>query len=688
MYLKTIHVKNFRLLKDVKITFDQELTLLVGKNNSGKTSLMNIMELALSEQNGLPFDDYPIECRQKLYKAVKDYWNESESATDALQRYTENVPLTSVTMEIDYAEKDTLGALSGFIIDLDENVHSATIRAVYKVSDNIESILGKCRDAYNLISDKAKSNSVKDEIIAQIVKEYFLSFFQLQILAIDPTNLTNTAIKSKTDLKNIFYLKTIRAERSLDESDAAPVNPLGQVMKKLLGMKPSDIEDEIKPSIVELQKLIADVNYNVQSQVNEQMNKLVNQMTPFGYPDGEDLQLKANTTLSIENRIVDSTGLTYLSQDGSETLPESHNGLGYKNLIKISMELHAYAREIKSGPKRISLLFIEEPEAHMHPQLQTTFVGFLTEFLNREADNNAVQTVITTHSPHIANTVQFFKVRYIRRFRDCVECKDLAEFPISAKTEEEKAQQLEFLQKYMKLSYCDLYFCDKAILVEGASERLLLPDMIRKCDQDGLFGENSLMYQYYSIVEVGGAYAHLFYDFLDYLKIPALIITDIDFVNNNSKACQKSEAKNTSNGAIKRWCHDVYSIAVSNQIPFEKVLELCNDSKKKVAGLRCIEFQQEENGYHPRSLEESIINVNRDLFNKEPEETLDFANENEGKTDFAVNLLYDPKFENYRVPSYIREGLVWLSKVSRYEKGEEPPKMHKRQYTRKKETVQ
>lgn len=169
MYLKTIHVKNFRLLKDVKITFDQELTLLVGKNNSGKTSLMNIMELVLSEQNGLPFDDYPIECRQKLYKAVKNYWNESESETDALQRYTENVPLTSVTMEIDYAEKDTLGALSGFIIDLDENVHSATIRAVYKVSDNIESILGKCRDAYNLISDKAKSNSVKDEIIGLIV---------------------------------------------------------------------------------------------------------------------------------------------------------------------------------------------------------------------------------------------------------------------------------------------------------------------------------------------------------------------------------------------------------------------------------------------------------------------------------------------------------------------------------------
>lgn len=305
------------------------------------------------------------------YKAVKDYWNESESVTDALQRYTENVPLTSVTMEIDYAEKDTLGALSGFIIDLDENVHSATIQAVYKVSDNIESILGKCRDAYNLISDKAKSDSVKDEIIAQIVKEYFLSFFQLQILAIDPTNLTNTAIKGKTDLKNIFYLKTIRAERSLDESDAAPVNPLGQVMKKLLGMKPSDIEDEIKPSIVELQKLIADVNYNVQSQVNEQMNKLVNQMTPFGYPDGEDLQLKANTTLSIENRIVDSTGLTYLSQDGSETLPESHNGLGYKNLIKISMELHILSN-------RYPVILIDEYQDSFE-KIMSQFVKYFIE---------------------------------------------------------------------------------------------------------------------------------------------------------------------------------------------------------------------------------------------------------------------------------------------------------------------
>ena len=60
MFLKKIHIENFRLLMDYDVDFDEELTLFVGKNNAGKTSLMNLMDMVVSGSN-LVFDDYPIQ---------------------------------------------------------------------------------------------------------------------------------------------------------------------------------------------------------------------------------------------------------------------------------------------------------------------------------------------------------------------------------------------------------------------------------------------------------------------------------------------------------------------------------------------------------------------------------------------------------------------------------------------------
>ena len=83
------------------------------------------------------------------------------------------------------------------------------------------------------------------------------------------------------------------------------------------------------------------------------------------------------------------------------------------------------------------------------------------------------------------------------------------------------------------------------------------------------------------------------------------------------------------------------------------------------------------------SLEEAIINVNRNLFDKEPDEIIDFSEEDDKKTDFAIRLLYDPAFSDYSIPSYIKDGLIWLCSVSRFAEGEEPVTMHRRRYTRR-----
>ena len=680
MYISKMQINNYRLLKDVSIVFDKSLTLFVGKNNTGKTSIMNVMEFLLSDRKTLPFEDYPLDCRQTLYNAVIDYWKSTDK--DRIVAFQRSIPKVSISITIDYSEDvESYGALSDFIIDLDDTFNTVIISVSFDTPTSIEETLNRCKARYDSLM-AAPDHPEGSQCIANIVQEEFPHLFEMKIATVNPGNPEDMMSRTRNDMKGLFCMRTIKAERSLDESDAAMDNPLGQIMKKLFDSDINDVEEQLRPALEELQGIITDVNFNVQNRVTEHMDTIVSSMTPFGYPDGEDLKLKANTTIALEKRIIDATELAYASDDIGETLPGSHNGLGYKNLIKISMELHDYARTVKADRTKIPLLFIEEPEAHMHPQLQTTFVEFLNDFLQREIGVNVVQSIVTTHSAHIANTVPFSNVRYIRRFRNHVEYKNLSDFPAIGTNDEEKRQHRDFLQKYMKLSYCDLYFCDKAILVEGASERLLLPDMIRKCEDTGVFGDRSLASQYYTIAEVGGAYAHLFYDFVDYLGIPTLIITDIDFVNENGKACQKFDAKRSSNAAINKWCHDIFQIAVTTTITIDHVLELAGNSDKRINGLRRIEFQKEEGSFYPRSLEEAIINVNRVLFGKNANDIIDFSEENDKKTDFAIKLLYDPAFSEYEIPSYIKDGLVWLCSISRFAEGEEPATMHRRQYRR------
>lgn len=663
MYLKSIHIENYRLLRDVTIALDRSLTLFVGKNNTGKTSAMQAIEFILSGTNSIFFDDYPLDCRQKLYTAVCNYWN--STSENAFFDFQKAVPVTKVTLKVDYSD-DILGNVSEFIIDLDESVEEAIIQVSFDIRGDANKTLEICRQQYDtLVNDKFLGKE-KEAALHSVVKEHFADFFKARIVAVNPTNQEDVLEKKKTDLHNLFCLKVIRAERSMDESETANSNPLGKIMRDLFSSELEDIEAGVQESLGKIQALIADTNINLQEQINAHMATIVQSMMPFGYPAADDLRLQANTNIDLEKRIREDTELTYISANASESLPSSHNGLGYKNLIKISLELHEFARTIKNDKTRLAVLFLEEPEAHMHPQLQSTFVSYVEDFLAREVGVGSVQVLITTHSAHVANTVEFNKVRYIRRHTDYVECESIAEFPKTG-TSEEQASHLKFLQKYMKLSYCDLYFCDKAILVEGASERLLIPDMIRKCQEVGNFKESEipLTSQYYTIIEVGGAYAHHFYDFVDYLEIPTLILTDIDFVKGTQyrSACSSIEADTSSNGAIIRWCRKVLGIDGKEAVSIAQILGMTGE--QLTDGYRHLEFQKEENGFHPRSLEDAIMNCNRTIFKIKKGEIPDFNSRNDQKTEFALRLLMEDDYNSYQVPSYIRDGLIWLNNQSR-----------------------
>lgn len=130
--------------------------------------------------------------------------------------------------------------------------------------------------------------------------------------------------------------------------------------------------------------------------------------------------------------------------------------------------------------------------------------------------------MITTHSPHILYERGFQPIRYFRRSPETGAKQTSAVFNLSVFYENNEPDR-EFLQRYLKLTHCDLFFADAAILVEGNVERLVLPMMISQ-------GAKPLGAAYLSILEVGGAFAFRFRKLIEFIGLPTLIVTDLDSV--------------------------------------------------------------------------------------------------------------------------------------------------------------
>ena len=221
-----------------------------------------------------------------------------------------------------------------------------------------------------------------------------------------------------------------------------------------------------------------------------------------------------------------------------------------------------------------------------------------------------------------------------------------------------KKQHRKFLHQYLTLTRCDLFFADKAVLIEGASERLLLPVIIKKLEEVDF--EVKLSSQYMTIMEVGGAYAHLFFQLLEFLELKTLIVTDIDSISStNHTACPVHEGEGTSNACIKTWFDD-------KKISIKDLLT--KDDKAKVNGLRRIAYQRPENQEGPcgRTFEDAFMLANPNLFDigstkPDDQELCAWVELNKlgKKTKFALKYAIDET--GWVPPGYILDGLKWLA---------------------------
>jgi len=189
-----------------------------------------------------------------------------------------------------------------------------------------------------------------------------------------------------------------------------------------------------------------------------------------------------------------------------------------------------------------------------------------------------------------------------------------------------------------------------------------------------------LLSQNISIIEVG-AYSQIFDKFIEFLGIKTLIITDLDTVDENNMKCEVAKGVSYSNDAISHYFKNQLLADLKGYSLKDKLFNKVNENWiNQPNGKLCIAYQIEENGYIARSFEDAFIHINKKfiLDNKKNFKGLqninDFDDTNNAynlaqncikkKTHFAMDILFNSneKLTNWQIPSYIKEGLLWLKK--------------------------
>ncbi|HEC2554304.1 TPA: ATP-dependent endonuclease [Raoultella ornithinolytica] len=549
MYLHSYRLKNYRRLKDAHIELADDISIFVGSNNSGKTSATQAIHTFVTGGRE----------RFSLYDFSSSCWKSFDEAgnINLADPIPEGFSLPSIDLDLwfEVAAPDLYLVIPLLPSTAWEGTKvgirvSLTAKSTTTLIQNFQE--AKARGAAQAAELPPGSQytpwprSITDYLQRELKSEYELRYFILDRSQFDETfreigNYVPDELGGEpgggTILKSLIHIDNLGAQRHLADPNPEAGGRSEDLSKRLSRFYKRNLNQRQDDHIA--LKALFDSEQALNLHLDGVFKPMLDRLAKLGYPGVNNPRLKIMSALDPAHVMSQDARVHYQIGDGEDTatLPDSYNGLGFKNLIYMVVEiLDSQARwaTMENRPP-LHLLFVEEPEAHLHAQLQQVFIRNILELLNIEGDDGSIfgsQMVITTHSPHILYERGFKPIRYFRRKKtgttQVTEVLNLSAFYQS------QPGDRDFLERYLKLTHCDLFFSDAAILVEGNVERLLLPVMIRK-------SAKTLRSACLCVLEVGGAFGHRFQSLIEFLGLTTLIITDIDSVALKAQAVDDAE---------------------------------------------------------------------------------------------------------------------------------------------------
>lgn len=691
--LKSFHVENFRRLKSVSVELEETTTIFVGANNSGKTSATHVFHRFLSKTSRFQIHDFSADCWDifnnidpfaeeipSLPTIVLDLWFSIEDDDDIHRAIRllpgldwENLPL-GVRME--YAPRNTAQTIA--------NYQEALARA--------QESRGEPTSAY-----KPWPRTLADYLTKRLAAEYEVGYFVLDARECDENReplpghdlyrIGPKASDGEETVRSLVRVDFLHAQRHLSDPDAPGraenlTRRLSRYYERNLTQRKPDIE---------ALGAVAATESALNAHFGREFQGILAKIREIGYPGISNPRLVMRALLDPQ-AILTSNANVHYAIDSAETatLPDDYNGLGFKNLIYMAVEILDFHHDwlsMEEDRPPVHLVMAEEPESHLHAQLQQVFIQNVFGLLGSDADPGfRTQVIVTTHSSHIVYTHGFESIRYFRRTRHSgkeqrSDVKDLRYF-----REGKSEDAMIFLQQYLKLAHCDLFFADAAVLVEGNVERLLLPLIIKNEVPE-------LESRHLTILEVSGAFAHRFDDLLKFIGMPTLVVTDLDSVAPyqaaNGRTCYRACMTNapgavTSNAALKHWLGEGKTAA--DLLGLSDADKVVATEEKHGAHIRIacqtlvpVMWGGEIEKRAGRTLEEAFALQNLEWIHDDASpglklrienadtlslqqlhsEIYDRVKDNLGKTEFALTLIAHPN-QKWASPVYVVEGLAWL----------------------------
>jgi len=482
MFISAISIKGFRNFENSFIEFKQGVNIIIGHNNAGKSNLLKALSLILDTSNSKKLE-------------VDDFNKHIELAN--LQQTPPKVSIAliiSQSIDEDFTSDD-LVTVSNWLTKL-ETPYSAQLTYEFFLPeselDNYQNKLGQAttlKECWN------------------IIKHEFLRKYLVKLYGGDPV------------------LKQIADTESLHKFDYQFMNAIRDVERDMFTGRNTLLREVVD--------FFIDYEIKISTKTKEEKrDELKKQKVDFSVKADELLTMLKSRMLMGEGHILkyaQDTGASFDSAepgfDGSISevelysalrlilkytagieIPATHNGLGYNNLIYMSlllakMQVDTDGNYYGANAKVFPVLVIEEPEAHLHPAMQYKFLKFLRD----NVQNKARQIFITSHSTHITSAVMLDEIICLNQSNGSVNIGYPGKtFP---DTDEGKSQKA-FVQRFLDATRSDMLFAKNIILVEGLAEQLLMGTFARYINK-------SIEDSHVAVVNIGGRYFDQFLRMFD-----------------------------------------------------------------------------------------------------------------------------------------------------------------------------